>query len=78
VTRFDRISSRVRSAAATRPTVVVASCLTHHRVYDQAALDLVAFLEPDWRREAAHAVLHLGLAGALRRLGGRRAAGEEG
>jgi hypothetical protein len=34
-------------------------------------LDLVPYLEPDWRLEAAHAVLHLGLAGALRRLGRR-------
>jgi predicted restriction endonuclease len=50
---------------------VVALCRTHHRAYDQAGLDLVAFLEPDYRREVAHAVLHLGLTGSLRRLGGR-------
>jgi predicted restriction endonuclease len=50
---------------------VVALCGTHHRAYDQAGLDLVALLEPDYRREVAHAVLHLGLAGALRHLGGR-------
>jgi predicted restriction endonuclease len=56
---------------------VVALCRTHHRAYDQAGLDLIAFLEPDWRREVAHAVLHLGLAGALRRLGGRRTTGDE-
>jgi predicted restriction endonuclease len=52
---------------------VVALCRTHHRAYDQVGLGLVAFLEPDWRAEVAHAVLHLGLAGALRRLGGRDA-----
>jgi hypothetical protein len=56
---------------------VVPVCRVHHRAYDAAGLDLVPFLEPDWRTEAAHAVLHLGLAGALRRLGGRRAADEE-
>jgi hypothetical protein len=59
------------------PDCVVALCRTHHRAYDQAGLDLIAFLEPDWRREAAH-VLHLGLAGALRRLGGREAPTAEG
>ena len=57
---------------------VVPLCRTHHRAYDQAGLDVVAFLEPDWRAEAAHAVLHLGLAGALRRLGGRGTGRAEG
>jgi hypothetical protein len=57
---------------------VVALCGTHHRAYDQAGLNLVASLEPDWRVEVAHAVLHLGLAGALRRLGGRDAGTAEG
>jgi hypothetical protein len=51
---------------------VVPLCRLHHRAYDQGALDLVAHLEPDWRREVAHAVGHLGLVGALRRLTGRR------
>ena len=51
---------------------VVPLCRTHHRAYDQGGLDLVAHLEPGWRREAAHAVGHLGLVGALRRLGRRR------
>jgi hypothetical protein len=54
---------------------VVPLCRAHHRAYDQAGLDLVAHLEPEFRREAAHAVSHLGLAGALRRLGGRHALG---
>jgi hypothetical protein len=53
---------------------VVPLCRTHHRAYDKGGLDLVAHLEPDWRREAAHAVGHLGLVGALRRLGRRRRA----
>jgi len=56
---------------------VVALCRTHHRAYDQGALDLVAYLEPNWRREVAHAVTHLGLIGAQRRLSGRRSVGED-
>ena len=56
---------------------VVPLCRTHHRAYDQGGLDLVAHLEPDWRREAAHAVGHLGLVGALRRLGRRPASGAD-
>jgi hypothetical protein len=57
---------------------VVALCRTHHRAYDRGGLDLVAHLEPQWRREVAHAVGHLGLVGALRRLSGRRSVGEDG
>ena len=51
---------------------VVPLCRIHHRAYDRGALDLVPHLEPDHRAEAAHAVGHLGLVGALRRLSGRR------
>lgn len=51
---------------------VVALCRLCHRRYDRGELDLVAYLEPGHRAEAAHAVEHLGLAGALRRIGGRR------
>ena len=57
---------------------VVPLCRTHHRAYDQGALDLVAHLEPDWRREVAHAVGHLGLVRTLRCLSGRRSVGAEG
>ena len=56
---------------------VVALCRVHHRAYDHGGLDLVAHLEPHWRREVAHAVGHLGLVGAQRRLSGRRAVGED-
>jgi hypothetical protein len=49
---------------------VVALCRRHHRAYDRRALDLVPFLEPRCRAQAAHAVGHLGLVGALRRLSG--------
>ena len=51
---------------------VIALCRTCHRRYDSGDLDLIAYLEPRYRAEAAHAVEHLGLAGALRRISGRR------
>jgi hypothetical protein len=54
---------------------VVALCRIHHRACDRGALDLVPFLEPRFRAEAAHAVAHVGLVGTLRRLSGRRDAG---
>ena len=41
----------------------------HHRAYDTGRLELLPYLEPRWRAEVAHAVLHLGLVGAYRRLG---------
>jgi hypothetical protein len=43
----------------------------HHTLAqdDAGRLDLLPYLEPDWRLEAAQAMLHIGLAGALRRLG---------
>ena len=54
------------------PLCVVALCRSCHRRYDTGDLDLVAWLEPDHRAEAAHAVAHLGLARALRRISGAR------
>jgi hypothetical protein len=51
---------------------VVPLCREHHRAYDGGELDLLAHLEPFWREEIAHAVLHVGLLGALRRLTRRR------
>ena len=51
---------------------VVPLCREHHRAYDTGRLDLLRYLEPNWRRELAHAVEHAGLLGALRRLTGRR------
>jgi hypothetical protein len=47
-------------------------CWVHHRAYDTGRLDLLAYLEPRWRTEIAHAVAHLGLIGAYRRLTGGR------
>jgi hypothetical protein len=55
------------------PACVVAMCWMHHRAYDTGQLELLRYLEPRWRDEVAHAVLHLGLIGALRRLTGRGA-----
>jgi len=55
-----------------QPDCVVALCRIHHRAFDRGALDLLPRLEPDHRRELAHAVEHLGLVGALRRVTGRR------
>jgi len=55
------------------PDCVVPLCWTHHRAYDTARLELLPHLEPQWRAEVAHAVSHLGLIGAVRRLApGRR------
>jgi hypothetical protein len=56
------------------PDCVVPLCWRHHRAYDTGRLDLLVHLEPRWRAEVAHAVIHLGLIGAVRQLGGRRAA----
>jgi hypothetical protein len=50
------------------PDCVVSLCWLHHRAYDTGALELLPYLEPEWRNEVAHAVLHLGLIGAVRRL----------
>ena len=50
------------------PECVVPLCWTHHRAYDTGRLELLPHLEPQWRAEVAHAVSHLGLIGAVRRL----------
>jgi hypothetical protein len=49
---------------------VVALCRLCHRAYDSRRLDLLPHLEPAWRAQVAHAVGHVGLIGALRRIGG--------
>jgi hypothetical protein len=54
------------------PACVVPLCWIHHRAYDTGRLELLPHLEPHWRNEIAHAVLHLGLIGAYRRLARRR------
>jgi hypothetical protein len=53
------------------PLCVVPLCRRPcHRAYDSGELDLLPYLEPGWRAQLAHAVGHVGLVGALRRIGG--------
>ena len=54
------------------PTCCIALCRVHHRAYDAGELDLLPFLEPGCRAQLAHAVGHVGLNGALRRISGIR------
>jgi hypothetical protein len=54
------------------PDCVVPLCWIHHRAYDTGRLELLPYLEPRWRTEVAHAVMHLGLIGACRRLARRQ------
>jgi hypothetical protein len=51
---------------------VVPLCRHHHRAYDRGELDLLPHLEPAWRAQLAHAVGHVGLLGAVRRITGQR------
>jgi hypothetical protein len=58
---------------------VTALCRRCHRAYDRGELDLLAYLEPAWRAQLAHAVGHVGLMAALRRISGlRETRGENG
>ena len=52
---------------------VTALCRRCHRAYDAGRLDLLPYLEPEWRAQIAHAVGHVGMIGALRRISGRAA-----
>jgi hypothetical protein len=47
-------------------------CRIHYRAYDRGELDLLPYLEPAWRAQLAHAVGHVGLIAALRRISGAR------
>ena len=49
---------------------VTSLCRRCHRAYDAGALDLLPHLEPAYRAQLAHAVGHVGLIGALRRITG--------
>ncbi len=64
------LAARARGGCDDAPCVVPL-CWRHHRAFDTGRLDLLPYLEPRWRAEIAHAVAHLGLVGALRRLTGR-------
>ena len=50
------------------PRCVVPLCRRDHRAYDEGKLDLLPYLEPRYRVELAHAVMHLGLARAYQRI----------
>ena len=52
------------------PFCVVLLCRHHHRAYDRGELDLLPYYEPLWRAQLAHAVGHVGLIGALRKISG--------
>ena len=52
------------------PLCIVPGCRRCHRAYDTGGLDLLPYLEPAWRAQLAHAVGHIGLIGALRRISG--------
>lgn len=72
-TRIDPAHLIARSVGGCDDALcVVALCRSCHRRYDSGALDLVAYLEPEHRAEAAHAVQHVGLAAALRRISNTR------
>jgi hypothetical protein len=54
------------------PSCCVPLCRSHHRAYDRGELDLLSHLEPRYRTELAHGLLHLGLLRLLRRVSGTR------
>ena len=60
-----------------QPDCVVPLCRAYHRRYDRGELDLLARLEPRYRAELAHGLLHLGLLALLRRVTGMRWAAAE-
>jgi integrase len=57
---------------------VVPLCRRCHGAYDEHRLNLLPHLEPDWREQLAHAVAHVGVVGALRRIAGPARASLEG
>jgi hypothetical protein len=52
-------------------------CRDCHRAYDAGQLDLLPYREPAWRAQLAHAVGHVGLIGALRRISGSRTSAQD-
>lgn len=50
------------------PDCVVPLCRFHHDRYDRDGFDLLPALEKRYRRELAHAVEHVGLLAALKRI----------
>jgi hypothetical protein len=68
-----RTSYLVRWAGADTPYVSVRSVVAVI-AHDRGELDLLPYLELAWRAQLAHAVGHVGLVGALRRISGGRSA----
>jgi hypothetical protein len=61
-----------------QPDCVVPLDRRCHRAYDRGQLDLLPHLEPRYRAELAHGLLHLGLLGLLGRISGTRWVGNVG
>ena len=75
--RVDAAHLIPRSLGCGNPLCVVPLCRSCHRAYDSGELDLVPYLEPAWRAQLAHAVGHVGLIRALRRITGERDCGSQ-
>lgn len=70
--RVDAAHVIPRSHGCSDALDVVPLCRACHRAYDAGELDLLPHLEPAYRAQLAHAVGHVGLIGALRRISGGR------
>ena len=68
--RVDAAHVIPRALGCGHPLCTVALCRGCHRAYDAGELDLLRYLEPAYRAQLAHAVGHVGLIGALRRISG--------
>jgi hypothetical protein len=68
--RVDAAHVIPRALGCGHPLCMVALCRACHRAYDAGELDLLPYLEPAYRAQLAHAVGHVGLIGALRRISG--------
>lgn len=51
-----------RLGGCAHPDCVIGLCRTHHRLFDSARLALAPYLGRGFRRERAHALLHVGAA----------------
>ena len=65
-----RTPNRAITGGVRGPLCVVPLCRRCHRACDRGELDLLPYLEPAWRAQLAHAVGHIGLIAALRRISG--------
>jgi hypothetical protein len=65
-----RISFPGRSAGAGSRCAWCRCAACRVTAFDRGELDLLPYLEPGWRAQLSHAVGHVGLIGALRRISG--------